>query len=52
MKIFDEEDEIQIHHLPKTAKHKDPVVLIKEGDLAGLKFLIDSILPSECKVSR
>ena len=52
MKIFDEEDEIQIHHLPKTTKQKDTVVLIKEGDLAGLKFLIDSILPSECKVSR
>ena len=52
MKIFDEEDEIQIHHLPKTTKQKDPVVSIKEGDLAGLKFLIDSILPSECEVSR
>ena len=23
MKIFDKEDEIQTHHLPKTAKHKD-----------------------------
>ena len=54
MKIFDKEDEItiQVHHLPKTAKHKDTVVLIKEGDLAGLKFLTDSILPSECEVSR
>ena len=52
MKIFDKEDEIQIHHLPKTAKQKDTVVWIKEGDLAGLKFLIDSILPSECEVSR
>ena len=38
--------------MPKTAKHKDTVVLIKEGDLAGLKFLTDSILPSECEVSR
>ena len=52
MKIFDKEDEIKIHHLPKTTKQKDPVVLITEGDLAGLKFLIDSILPSECEVSR
>ena len=46
MKIFDEEDEIQIHHLPKTTKQKDTVVLIKEGDVAGLKILMDSMLVS------
>ena len=46
MKIFDEEDEIQIRHLPKTTKPKDPVVLIKEGDLGGLKILMNSMIVS------
>ena len=46
MKAFDKEDEIKIDPLPKSAKSTDPVVLIKEGDLGGLKILMDSMLVS------
>ena len=45
MNAFEEEDEIQIDPLP-TSANKDPIVLIKEGDLAGLTVLIDSMLVS------
>ena len=43
MNAFEEEDEIQIDPLP-TSANKDPIVLIKEGNLAGLKTLMDSML--------
>ena len=47
MKAFDEEAEIQIDPLLTPGNTKGPVVLIKEGDLAGLMALIDSMQVSE-----
>ena len=41
MKSFEEEAEIQIDPLPTPVK--DPIVLIKEGDLAGLKALLENM---------
>ena len=43
MTAFEEGAEMQIDPLQTSGNTKDPVVLIKEGDLAGLIVLIDSI---------
>ena len=50
MKAFEEGAEMQIDPLQTSGNTKDPVVLIKEGDLAGLIVLIDSMQVSmKCK---